>query len=129
MRARPERTKQNTLNFLNEIYNLTNEKITYVSLQKLCIEHKISSLNGTTIVKSKLLLQHRDGYTWNSTKPNLKMADRLLIFNRQINNQRKTDKVKQIVSKPIEIKDKKELVTTKQQRYINVFWGMFIFNY
>jgi hypothetical protein len=143
MRARPEITKKNILNFLNEIYSLTNERITYLSLNKLCRKHRISNVNCVTIVKSKLLLHFENGYKWNSIKPNLKMADKLLNFNRQTNIKWREDKInivsdikKQEVTKPI-AKDKKVVVVdnvkkqvaTKQQRQVSIFWGMFKFNY
>ena len=143
MRARPEITRQNMLNFLNEVYSLTNEKANYIALYKLCGKHGISNINCVTIVNSKLLLKSPNGFKWNSIKPNLKMADKLLNFNRQTNMKWREDKInivsdikKQEVSKPI-AKDKKVVVVdnvkkqvaTKQQRQVSIFWGMFKFNY
>ena len=154
MRPTTEMTKLRTLNFLNEVYSLTNEKETYVSLNSLCKKHEINYINTTSIVKAKLVSRHSTGkyvnslkfYKWTSIKPNLKMVDKLLDLNikeRKIIMQSKIDKAviikdvkKQEVSKPI-AKDKKVVVVenvkkqvaTKQQRQINIFWGMFKFNY
>lgn len=147
-------TQSKTLNFLNEVYSLTNEKETYVSLHSLCKKHEINYINTTSIVKAKLVSRRSAGshvnslkfYKWNSIKPNLKMVDKLLDFNikeRKMIMQSKIDKAviikdvkKQEVSKPI-AKDKKVVVVdnikkqvaTKQQRQISIFWGMFKFNY
>jgi len=141
MRARPEITRQNVLNFLNEIYSLTNENVYYVSLNKISRKHRISNINSFTILKSKLLCKYDNGYKWNSIKPNLKMADKLIHFNRQTNlkwidSKSNNTSKEQEVSKPI-AKDKKVVVVdnikkvevTKQQKTISIFWGMFKFNY
>ena len=91
MRTILQPPNRRTLNFLNEVYSLTNEKETYVSLNSLCKKHHLTPYNCATIVKCKLVSMTATGsnknslkyYKWDSIKPNIKMADKLLEFNKK----------------------------------------------
>ena len=147
MRINIEQRRKNTYNFLMEVYELTKEDYTKISLHNLAHKYRVSNAIGTELKKNKIVLSKSFGhstrfiYKWNSTRPNYKMVEKLIILSNEYfakyNKNKKEKQEKEIINPIIKVtetvkkvtdigRDKVEVV---KQKEINIFWGLIKIKY
>jgi len=146
MRINKEQRRKNIYNFLMEVYELTKEDYTKISLHSLAHKYRVSNAIGSEVKKNKIVLSKCFGsttfsYKWNSIRPNYKMVEKLIILsNEYYGKYRKNKKEKQeqeIINPIIKVtepvkkvtdigRDKVEVV---KQKEINIFWGLIKIKY
>lgn len=76
--------QKKVLNFLNELYDLTKDDYTSISLKNIINKHNLG--NSYSVILRDNLLEHKPlpqntslfTYKWKSIKPNLKMVERVI---------------------------------------------------
>lgn len=147
-----------TLNFLQDLYELTKNDYVYFPLKDFTEKHRISSIKSTMVIKNKIIVRRkiketggRYEYKWNTIKPNIKMAQKInYIQYTEYLSKKKIDLFKQplIVDTNKTIQEEKVTrskksthrekkvdniekgkIEVKQQKEFSLFWGLIKIKY